>query len=135
MAKNNKKFEKNKKNIKYWQDGASSDLKAAESLFEKRLYPQCLFFCHLAVEKLLKSLVIKKIKEPAPYIHDLRRLADIAKLDLDVEREKLLDDISAFNISGRYPEEKFLFYEKYNKKDIAEKYLNITKDLFVWLKK
>ena len=73
--------------------------------------------------------------ESQRHIHDLRRIADKAGLNLDAEKIALLDDISAFNISGRYPEEKFLLYEKYNKKDIAEKYLNITKDLVLWLKK
>jgi len=94
MDENNEKLEKS---IKYWQDGALSDFKAAQGLFENKSYPQCLFFCHLTVEKLLKALVVKEIKDSAPYIHDLRRLADMAKLDLNEEKMKLLDDISIFN--------------------------------------
>jgi len=123
------------KSIKYWQESSSKDFKAAKSLFEKKLYPQCLFFCHLTLEKLLKALVIKVIKKHPPYIHDLRKLAEVAKIDLTEERQKFLDEISIFNISGRYPEEKFEFYKKYNKKEIATRYLKITKDLILWLKK
>ena len=80
MSGNNKKFEKS---VKYWRDGALSDFKAVEGLFKNGSYPQCLFFCHLSVEKLLKALVVKETKEPASYIHDLRRLSEIAKIELD----------------------------------------------------
>jgi len=74
----------------YWIKTSREDFRAAESLFEKRLYPQCLFFCHLSLEKLLKALVIKTTKNHPPFIHDLRKLAEIAKLSLTEEKEKSL---------------------------------------------
>ncbi len=123
------------KSIKYWQDSSSVDFKVAQSLFNSKHYPQCLFFCHLSLEKLLKALVVKTIKKHPPYIHDLRKIAEIAKIDLDSQKERYLDKIFTFNISGRYPEEKFEFYKKYNKKEIAKKYLEITRNLILWLKK
>jgi HEPN domain-containing protein len=123
------------KGIKYWKESSSKDFEAAKSLFETKLYPQSLFFCHLSLEKILKALIIKRARKFPPFIHDLRRLAEVAKIDLTGEKEKILDEISIFNILGRYPEEKFEFYRKYNKKEIATKYLKITKDLFLWLKK
>jgi len=43
--------------------------------------------------------------------------------------------IFTFNIAGRYADAKFEFYKKYNKKEYAQKYLKITKDLLLWLKK
>lgn len=42
--------------------------------------------------------------------------------------------ITTFNISGRYQDEKFNFYKKCTK-NYTEKYLQITKELNVWLKK
>ena len=122
------------KSIKYWQESSSKDFKAAKSLFEKKLYPQCLFFCHLTLEKLLKVLVIKRTKKFAPFTHDLKKLAEIAKIDLNKQQQNNLDKIFTFNIIGRYPEEKFEFYKTHNKKEIAEKYLKITKDLILCLK-
>lgn len=123
------------KNIKYWKDSALKDFQAAEALFEKGLYPQCLFFCHLSLEKMLKSLVVKRTKKFAPFVHDLRRLANIVNIDLTNEQQEILDKIFTFNIVGRYPEDKFKFYKDYNKKDIAQKYLKVTKKLLLWLKK
>lgn len=123
------------KSIKYWLESSDKDFQAAESLFEKKLYPQCLFFCHLALEKFLKALVIKRIRQYSPFIHDLRRLAEIAKINLTEKQKQILDQIFTFNIAGRYPEEKSEFYRKYNKKEYAQKYLKLTQDLILWLKK
>lgn len=124
-----------KKSIKYWRESSSQDFKAAKALFDKKLYPHCLFFCHLSLEKLLKSFVMEKTGETAPYIHDLPRLAEIAEIKLDSEKLKILEEIFGFNIAGRYIEEKNEFYKKYNDKNIAEKYLKITNNLSIWLKK
>ncbi|MCL5010972.1 MAG: HEPN domain-containing protein [Patescibacteria group bacterium] len=125
-------------------------------MFEGKKYADCLFFCHLALEKTLKSAVVQKFiicspffmlektlksavvqktREVAPYIHDLRRLTELAGISLGTKKERVLDEISAFNIAGRYPEEKLDFYKSYNKKAIAERYLQTTNDLILWLKK
>lgn len=123
--------------IKDWLTGAEKDFSVAKSLFKLNYYPQCLFFCHLSLEKLLKAAVIKKIKDYPPFIHDLRRLAEVAGLDLflSTEQKIILDKISTFNIAGRYIESKTEFYKKYNKKEDIRKYLTISTDLFIWLKK
>ncbi|MEA3452778.1 MAG: HEPN domain-containing protein [Patescibacteria group bacterium] len=123
------------KSIKYWRESSFNDFKAAKILFEKGLYPQSLFFCHLSLEKILKALFIKKTKEFAPFVHDLRRLAELAGVNLTKEQQMALDKIFTFNIAGRYSEEKFEFYQKYNNKAVAAEYLEITKNLLLWLKK
>lgn len=128
------KFNINKA-IKYWSESSEEDLKVAQSLFKSKYYPQCLFFCHLSLEKLLKAIVVKSTEDYPPYIHDLRRLAEIAKLKLNTEQKQVLDKISTFNIAGRYADEKFEFYKRYNKRESAQKYLKITQSLFLWLKK
>jgi len=124
-----------KENINYWLAGSEKDFDVAKGLYKLKHYPQCLFFCHLSLEKLLKAIVSKRTKDFPPLIHDLRRLAEISKIKLDSDKKGFLDKISTFNIAGRYAEEKFEFYKKYNKKEYAEKYLKITKELLVWLKK
>lgn len=123
------------KTIEYWKKSSSKDFKVANTLFERKFYSQALFFCHLSLEKILKALFMKKIQKIPPFTHDLRKLAKLTGLDLAKERQEVLDEISIFNIAGRYAEEKLKFYKKYNNKKIAAKYLEITKGLLLWLKK
>ena len=123
------------KAIGYWKDNSEKDYQVAKKLYNSKYYSHCLFFCHLSLEKLLKAIIIKKTKDYPPYIHDLRRLAESGKIKLNLEQKQILDKISTFNIAGRYANEKFEFYKKYNEKEYAEKYLNITRKLLLWLKK
>lgn len=69
------------------------------------------FFGHLALEKIIKGLVIKQINKAAPLIHDLERLALLAKLELSEEQIKHLRTITDFSIAGRYSEIKYNFYK------------------------
>ena len=124
-----------RKDIKYWLESSQKDFQVAQNLFSLKHYPQCLFFCHLSIEKLLKAIVIKVNRKHPPYIHDLRKLAKLANLDLSPKHEQILDTIFSFNIAGRYADAKFKFYKKYNKKGYTQKYLKITKELLLWLKK
>mgnify|MGYP001602768779 CR=1 FL=1 len=99
----------------------------------KPLYLHCLFFCHLTLEKLLKGLVVQRTGKPAPHSHELAHLATLAEIDLLPKQRELLEDISLFNIAGRYGDEKMAFYKKYNKRISAKKYLDITATLRLWL--
>lgn len=119
--------------IAYWKRSSARDFEAAGSLFAKRFYPQCLFFCHLAVEKLLKAIVVQRTGAPAPFVHDLRRLAADAGLEVAEDRARELDEIFKFNIAGRYADAKLDFYRRYNRKAYTERYLAIAQSIIVWL--
>ena len=84
------------------------------------------------IEKTLKALVVKNTGKAAPFIHDLVRLQEIAKLDLSEKLIDLLDQINEFNIRTRYPEYKLDFYKRctapYTKK-YFEKIKEIYKEL------
>ena len=56
-----------------------------------------LFMGHLVIEKLLKALYVKNKDEYPPLIHDLRRICEKADVELDINRQILLDSISRFN--------------------------------------
>ncbi|MBU2578508.1 HEPN domain-containing protein, partial [Patescibacteria group bacterium] len=72
--------------ILYWKTTAGRNWETACSLFKLKHYDACLFFCHLAIEKMLKGLVVKKTKQAAPYIHHLEKLAKLAELKLTEEQ-------------------------------------------------
>ncbi len=122
------------KQIAYWKKSAERNWKSAQGLLKLKHYDACLFFCHLTLEKLLKGLAVKRTSEPAPYIHDLENLALIAKLPVNEEQIKNLKIITGFNIGGRYDNAKFAFYKQCTK-IYTEKYFNISKELYLWLKK
>lgn len=121
--------------IQYWLNASKEDFQVAKNLSKLGHYSYCLFFCHLSIEKFLKAAVVKETNNYPPYTHDLRNLAKIASLELNTKQKEHLDEIFTFNIAGRYVDTKLKFYQKYNKKDYAQKYLKITEDLLLWLKK
>jgi len=123
-----------KKQIDYWEKSAERNWQTAQSLLKLKHYDFCLFVCHLTLEKLLKGLVIKQTNKAVPYTHDLERLTELAKLKLTKEQIINLKTISEFNISDRYDDIKFAFYKKCTKK-YTEKYFNISKELYLCLKK
>lgn len=121
--------------IEYWRNESTKDFEVAKGLYALKHYSYCLFFCHLALEKNLKALFVEKHHEQAPYIHDLVVLARKTDIMITAEQKDSLETITMFNIQGRYPDYKSEFYKKYNNKRSAEKYLTLTRELLVWLKK
>ena len=109
------KSENVKKIIKYWQKTAEHDYDTMIYLFKGKRYSESLFFGHIILEKILKGLVVRETKEQAPYIHDLVRLQEIAKVELPKEEVKFLNKVNDFNIRARYPEYKLHFYKRCTK--------------------
>ena len=70
---------------KNWLDSARYDLNTAESLFGSERYVYALFFCHLALEKVLKAVVEKRTGSTPPKTHDLEYLLELADLSPDKE--------------------------------------------------
>jgi HEPN domain-containing protein len=118
----------------YWVKEADEALTVGEHLFEKEDYSYALFFGHLALEKLLKALYVEINKEHAPPLHNLQRLAKLAKLALDENRKKELLEITSFNIEARYPDIKRSF-RKNCTKEFTQARMETIKEIFQWLKK
>ena len=116
----------------YWIAEAKDDLKVAEHLFDKGDYSYSLFFGHLAIEKLLKAIFVTENKRHAPPIHNLVRLARVAKVDLDKNRIDSLATITAFNIEARYPDIKRKFRQKCTE-EYTRYHFKIIKEIFKWL--
>lgn len=112
-----------KKMVDYWRETAEHDYGTMRALFKSKRYDASLFFGHLILEKILKALVVKETKEPAPYTHHLVRLSEISETILDENELDLLGTVNEFNIDARYPEEKLAFY-KHCTKEYATKFKN-----------
>lgn len=118
--------------IQYWIDTAENDYKTMLNLYKSGDYHWCLFIGHLVIEKLLKAVYVRDVDTNPPKIHDLLRLAEKTLLDLDEDKKDLLDLITTFNISTRYPDYKQSFYKKCTK-DFTSQNIEKIKELRIWL--
>jgi len=119
--------------ISYWLEEADNDLKVADDLFEKENYSYSLFFGHLALEKILKGIFVKKNKLHAPLVHNLERLAESAGIVMSEKQKESLIKISSFNIEARYPDIKRTFRSRCTR-EFTEIQIIEIKEVFQWLK-
>ena len=119
------------KQIEYWMRGSEEDFAAAQSLFEKGHFRHSLFFAHLAIEKMLKAHVARQTEEIPPRIHNLIRLAGIAKLKLKPKKDEFLRDFNLYQLEGRYPDTQQASIDK----ALARHELLRAKEMLAWLKK
>jgi HEPN domain-containing protein len=118
------------KQIDFWKGGADEDFAAAEALLEKGHLRHCLFFAHLAVEKMLKAHVTKQTEDIPPRIHNLIRLAEIAEMSLSPEQASLLRSFGAYQLEGRYPDSEQVLLEL----QAVRRKLVSAKEMLKWLK-
>ena len=118
------------KQVEYWTTGSAEDLAAAESLLEKGHLRHSLFFAHLALEKMLKALVVQRTEQTPPKIHSLIRLAVLADLRLDQKRDDCFREFGAYQLEGRYPDSQqfCLGYE-----EVCEE-LKRAQEMLAWLR-
>jgi len=119
--------------IDNWIKSSDYDIKTASSLLKSKRYIYVIFMCHLSIEKALKALVIQETKEMPPKIHDLRRLTDLAGIEIPMHHQAILAHLNEASVPTRYPEDMSKLVKHYNKA-AAERYLADTKGLLKWLK-
>lgn len=119
--------------IDFWASEAKDSLQVAEHLFEKKDYSYALFFGHLAVEKIIKAVLVKNAGQQVPRSHNLLRLAQEAQIEMTEEQKRTLIRITAFNLESRYPDYKKEFRKKCTLQ-FTETELGKIKEVFAWLK-
>jgi len=117
------------KQVAYWRDGAEEGLAVARDLLDKRRWRHCLFFAHLALEKLLKAFVCRQTQDLAPRTDNLVHLAELAGLTVPPEQNVLLARMNEYQIEGRYPDQKLPPADE----DRAREYFGRTEEFFRWL--
>jgi HEPN domain-containing protein len=100
---------------RYWHLSARHDHETMLGLFKIERYSDSLFYGHIVLEKILKAFLVAESHRPAPPIHDLIILAELAGLRMNEQEIKLLKTISHFNIRTRYPDYKLEFYKICNR--------------------
>lgn len=118
------------KQIEFWKASAEEDFAAAESLLEKGHFRHCLFFAHLAVEKMLKAHVTRQTSDIPPRIHNLVRLAESAELRLSPEQARFLRGFDVYQLEGRYPDSAQVLLDL----ETAQAKLTLAEEMLKWLK-
>jgi HEPN domain-containing protein len=91
--------------IEFWIEQANDDWKAVHTLFNGKNFLQSLFFSHLVIEKLCKSLWIKhNIENVPPRTHNLITLLSATPVILTDEQSEFLLMLNRFQLEGRYPD-------------------------------
>ncbi len=117
----------------YWFDSAEKDLKTMLHLFDSKDYHWSLFIGHLVIEKMLKAIIVKETNDHAPFLHDLRRLGNMTRLDFSKSHLMWLDTITTFNLNARYDSYKQEFYRKCTH-EFTTIWINNIKVLTEWIK-
>ena len=118
--------------IRYWRESALKDYDTMQHLFTSQDYHWALFMGHLVIEKLMKAVYVKTVDINPPKTHDLARLAERCRLDIDEMLADRLDTITAFHISARYPDYDLSFYEKCTPEFTADS-MAIIEEVKAWL--
>jgi HEPN domain-containing protein len=120
--------------VKNWLDSAQYDLDTAEHMYGTGRYIYTVFFCHLALEKVLKARVQQVSGELPPKTHDLRHLVRLSGLEVPEGMFEFLAQLSDVSIPTRYPDDFERLLESY-KGPVARQYADKTREAFEWIRK
>lgn len=119
--------------ISFWIEQSIDDWKAVDSLLHGKNYLQSLFFAHLVIEKLCKSLWIKfNIENIPPRSHNLIYILSFTPLHLPDEISEFLLSINRFQLEGRYPEYMNKMHLICNQ-DFTSEMIKKTNEVRLWL--
>lgn len=117
-----------------WLEFATYDLESAEHLFYCGKHVYALYFCHLALEKLLKAKIEEESKKAPPETHNLRELVKLSGLVLPRDMLILLSRFDELNLVAMSVRNFGGLKDKIDLK-MTEMLLSKTKEAFNWIKR
>lgn len=119
--------------IEFWIEQANEDWNAVNTLFNGKNYLQSLFFSHLVIEKLCKSLWIKhNIENVPPRTHNLITLLNATPVKLSDEQGEFLLMLNRFQLEGRYPDYMTKMHNICNE-SFTNEIIQTVNDFRIWL--
>jgi len=123
--------------LNYWIEEAEYDLKTAELILETKRFLYIGFFCHLALEKMIKAEYVVKFPSEAlpPKIFDLVKLAKMTSLydQMPQEQKDFIVTLELLNKEALYPTQKADLFSSFTNEG-SETVVHQTKELFQWIK-
>jgi len=120
------------KAVSYWLDGAKYDMESAHDVYSVGRYPYALFLAHMALEKALKALYVRRTRRHAPQTHSLTLLARQMRGELPADLVEKLAGYAGFHIQTRYPDYLFEFYDHCTP-EFTRRTLEEMEGVFQWL--
>ena len=122
------------KNSKEWLKQAKYDFGTAQLMFRGRRHFYAVFMCHLSIEKALKGIYFKKLKNFPPKTHSLIFLIEKIGIRPSEELLKFLVKIDQASVATRYPEDLAKLQKAYTSL-AAKGILNKTSKVLQWAEK
>lgn len=121
-----------KKETRFWLEQAKEHYKDALYLYEGSRYSASVYFCHQALEKILKAAIVE-FRNRVPFkIHQLERLAQETGLKFPKRWHEDLAEITRHSWKVRYPDfRRFTYTNKRKVTPTVEK----TKEVYQWVLK
>lgn len=121
-----------KKEAKIWFDQAEEHFSDAIFMYENGRYSGAVFFCHQALEKILKAAIIEFANQIPPKSHALEYLLKKSKLQVE-EKDwpELLAEITRHFWRARYSDYRRF---EYTTKEKVLPTVNSTKKIYLWVK-
>lgn len=117
-----------------WISQAEYDIGTAQAMLDSGRYIYAVFMCHLAVEKSLKAMVVKRTGDAPPRTHNLVNLLSLAQPSLTDEETRAVTRLGTAAVATRYPEELSKALKDYTP-SVAREYVERARDLVECLKK
>jgi len=119
--------------IQKWLDRVDYDMDTAKAMLQTQRYIYVIFMCQQAVEKCLKALLIHRGTNVVP-VHNLRRLAELAKIIRELEEPSLLklDFLSRFYLNARYKED-IKELSRGITKGVSQGFIQFSEEMIRWL--
>jgi len=115
--------------VEYWVNTAEYDWNGAKGAFDTNNYMHCLFWAHLALEKLAKAHWVRTHEDNIPpKVHNVVWLLEQSDIDLREEMMTFIDEFNKFQLSGRYPDYTNQIY-KMCTKEFASEQLEKVKEI------
>ncbi|MBM2816150.1 MAG: hypothetical protein HW421_2912 [Ignavibacteria bacterium] len=124
----------NEKTINNWLMQSEYDNQTALAMLNSGRYLYVAFMCQQAVEKLLKSVFIRKKAGMPPYIHNLNRLCYLSEINesLPEHFNEFIIELNTYYIESRYSEDIQELTKEIDKTKAEYIYLH-TQELIKWL--
>ena len=121
------------KKTQTWLGLAKSDLEFAEGILQNKQRPAyAVFFCHQALEKILKAVVQHTTGNIPPRTHNLENLLQLVQKELPQEKLDILIQLAPHYLGTRYPDDLAKFSKKYSDEFVRPLFQK-TKELFLWI--